>query len=219
MAATQIPDLLRHAARVAGVRDRRVLDAVTSIDRAAFVPAHARERARADEPIETALGQTTSQPSLVARILEDLHVLPGSRVLEVGTGTGYEAALAATLVAPGGLVVTIERHASLAEQARAAIPAALEEAGVTDVEVDVRCADGSHGAPDRAPFAAIVVAAAADEVPRALFEQLADLGRLVAPVRTARGTELLRFDRHGDRIVEAGTLGLVRYVPLVTDDG
>lgn len=215
MAATSELESLRLAAQRAGVRDRRVLDAVEAIDRSAFVPPHARELAGHDRPVELELGQTTSQPSLVARILEDLHVLPGARMLEVGTGTGYEATLAAALVAPGGLVVTVERHRALADRARRIIPAALQAAGIHDVEVDVRCGDGTHGASDAAPFSAIVIAAATDEVPPALFDQLADLGRLIAPVRTRRGTELLRFDRHGDRIVEAGTLGLVRYVPLL----
>ncbi len=194
-----------------------MLSALVQVDRTAFVPAHARARARVehDAPIEIGHGQTTSQPSLIARILEDLHVRPGSRVLEVGTGLGYEAMLAGTLAAPRGSVVTIERDPKLALDARRRIDDMCSQPGFEDVEIEVRIGDGALGAPDRAPFDAIVVAATAAAVPPALLEQLADLGRLIIPVGLGRGTELLRFDRHGNRIVEAGTLGLVRYVPLL----
>jgi protein-L-isoaspartate(D-aspartate) O-methyltransferase len=200
-----------------GTRDARVLAALDRVDRAAFVPAHARARAQVDEdrPIDIGQGQTTSQPSLVARILEDLHVLPGTRLLEVGTGLGYEAMLAGMLTAPRGFVVTIERDPLLAIGARERIEDMCAEPGFEQVDVEVRVGDGSLGAPDRAPFDAIIVAAAAAAVPPALEAQLADLGRLVIPIHTERGTELLRFDRHGSRIVAAGSLGLVRYVPLV----
>jgi protein-L-isoaspartate(D-aspartate) O-methyltransferase len=206
---------LRRAALLGGIRDERVLHALEAVDRRHFVPAHARSLAANDEPIRIGLGQTTSQPSLVARILEDLHLLPGMRVLEVGCGTGYEATLAASLVAPGGRVVTIERDPRLAARARECIDRALDDPRLGAAHIEVRTGDGALGAPDAGPFNAIIVAAATDEVPPALTEQLADLGRLIVPVNTERGTELLRFDRHGPRVVPAGTVGLVRYVPLL----
>lgn len=208
---------LRQAAFRGGIRDARVLAALDRVDRMAFVPAYARARARADHdaPIEIGHGQTTSQPSLIARILADLHVLPGARVLEVGTGLGYEAMLAGVLAAPRGSVVTIERDPMLALDARERIEELCSEPGFEHVDIEVRLGDGALGAPDRAPFDAIIVAATAATVPPALLEQLADLGRLIIPIATPHGTELLRFDRHGERIVEAGTLGLVRYVPLL----
>ncbi len=210
-------DALRRAAIRGGIRDARVLAALDRVDRAAFVPAHARARARVDHdaPIEIGHGQTTSQPSLIARILDDLHVLPGTRLLEVGTGLGYEAMLAGVLAAPHGSVVTIERDPMLALDARERIEQMCAEPGFEQVDIEVRIGDGALGAPDLAPFDAIIVAATATTVPPALEAQLADLGRLIIPIDTQHGTELLRFDRHGDRIVAAGTLGLVRYVPLV----
>ncbi|MCW2920824.1 MAG: protein-L-isoaspartate(D-aspartate) O-methyltransferase [Thermoleophilia bacterium] len=217
MATSTQPHPLRQAAIRGGTRDARVLAALERVDRAAFVPAHARARARVheDAPIDIGRGQTTSQPSLVARILDDLHVLPGARVLEVGTGLGYEAMLAGMLAAPRGSVVTIERDPVLALDARERIEAACAQPGFEHVDIEVRVGDGSLGAPDRAPYDAVIVAATATSVPPALETQLADLGRLIIPIRTDHGTELLRFDRHGSRIVPAGTLGLVRYVPLV----
>lgn len=195
-----------------------MLSALHRVDRMAFVPARARARARVDHdaPVEIGHGQTTSQPSLIARILEDLHVLPGNRVLEVGTGLGYEAMLAGVLAAPRGSVVTVERDPALALQAQERIAKMCSLPGFENVDIEVRFGDGALGAPDRGPFDAIVVAATAAAVPPALLDQLADLGRLIIPIDTPHGTELLRFDRHGERIVDAGTLGLVRYVPLVT---
>ncbi len=217
MATIHHSNPLTRAAAATGVRSREVLDALELVDRAEFLPVHARARAYVDEPIYVGHGQTATQPSLVARILEDLHPEPGMRVLEVGTGTGYEATLLGALVAPGGRVLTIERDPRLAAQARACIDLARHTPGLFErgVTVTVRHGDGMLGAPDEAPFDAIVVAAASTAVPQALFDQLADLGRLIAPIETEFGTELLRYDRHADRIVEAGSLGLVRYVPLV----
>lgn len=214
---TATPNPLRQAAVRGGTRDARVLAALERVDRAAFVPAHARARARVNEdaPIDIGHGQTTSQPSLIARILDDLHVLPGARVLEVGTGLGYEAMLAGVLAAPRGSVVTIERDPMLALDARERIEEMCARPGFEHVDIEVRLGDGALGAPDKAPFDAIIVAATAATVPPALEAQLADLGRLIIPIETPHGTELLRFDRHGSRIVPAGTLGLVRYVPLI----
>ncbi len=199
----------------AGIRDARVLAAVDRVDHSAFVPAHARARVEEDAPLDIGHGQTTSQPSLVARILEDLHILPGARVLEVGTGLGYEAMLAGVLASPRGSVVSIERDPMLALEARERIEEHCARPGFEHVDIEVRVGDGSFGASDRGPFDAIIVAATASDVPPALEAQLADLGRIVIPIRGPRGTELLRFDRHDTRIVPAGTLGLVRYVPLV----
>ena len=209
---------LAAAARAAGVHARRVLDALDVVDRAEFLPVHARARAHEDEPIYLGFGQTTTQPSLVARILEDVHLHPGSRVLEVGTGTGYEAMLAGVLAAPGGHVVTIERDPRLAARARECIDRSRVMPELVDrgISIDVRHGDGRLGAPDQAPFDAIIVAATSDTVPGPLLDQLADLGRLVAPIDTGLGTELLHFDRHGDSIVPAGSLGFVRYVPLLS---
>lgn len=217
MATIARPHALRQAAVRGGIRDGRVLSALERVDRATFLPAHARARARVDHdtPIEIGHGQTTSQPSLIARILDDLHVLPGTRLLEVGTGLGYEAMLAGVLAAPRGSVVSIERDPMLALGARDRIEETCARPGFEHVDIEVRVGDGSLGAPDRAPFDAIIVAATALAVPPALEEQLADLGRLIIPIETPHGSELLRFDRHGARIVPAGTLGLVRYVPLV----
>lgn len=210
-----IQETLREAARTAGVRDPRVLDAVERVPRRWFVPAPARERAHVDAPIPIGHGQTTSQPSLVARIVEELRIAPGSTVLEVGTGFGYEAALATMLASPGGLVVTIERDARLATEAHDRLLRLGELLPDTPWDVQVRVGDGSLGAPDHAPFDAIVVAAACDAVPQALLDQLADGGVLVAPVERDDGEHLLRYERDGGHVGITGDLGYVRYVPLL----
>lgn len=206
---------LRRAALDAGVREHRVLDAVELVPRTWFVPAQARGRAHEDAPIDIGHEQTTSQPSLVARIMEQLRIEPGSSVLEVGTGFGYEAAIATVLASPGGNVVTVERDARLAAEAHERLARLDELMGGTPWDAQVLVGDGAHGAPDQAPYDAIVVAATCGEVPPALFEQLADGGRLVAPVEGDAGTQLLLFERVGDEVELSAELGWVRYVPLV----
>lgn len=215
MDVVEAQETLREAAHAAGVRDRRVLDAVQRVPREWFVPAHARDRAHVDSPIPIGHGQTTSQPSLIARIVEELRIGAGSSVLEIGTGFGYEAALATMLAAPGGTVITIERDERLAAEAQERLQRLGTLLAGVPWDVQVRVGDGAEGAPDQAPFDAIVVAAACDEVPPALFDQLADGGRLIAPVERGDGEHLLRYERDGEEIVLAADLGGVRYVPLV----
>lgn len=202
-------------ARYAGVRDDRVLAALATVPRDWFTPPNTAAQAGVDQPIPIGHGQTTSQPSLIARILEDLRIRPGNNVLEVGAGLGYEAALATVLASPGGSVLTIERDARLAAEARQRLERLGEVLGDVPWDVQVRTGDGSKGAPDVAPFDAIVVAATCSEVPRALLDQLAEDGRLIAPVEGPEGTRLLRYEREGDHVAVAGDLGFVRYVPLL----
>ena len=183
----------------------RVVAAFRVVARADFVPETARRNAYQDRPIEILESQTTSQPSLIARMIDAADVLPGDRVLEVGTGFGYQTALIAAL---GADVVSIDRHASIADAARAN----LEAAGI-DAEVVV--GDGWGGWPERAPYDAIVVSAAASEVPAALGEQLVDGGRLIIPVKAQRGDEVLVFVKQRGHLVKTRLLTPARFVPLV----
>jgi protein-L-isoaspartate(D-aspartate) O-methyltransferase len=188
------------------VADRRVLDAVGSVPRDVFVPEDLRDEAWDNVPLPIGAGQTISQPLVVARMCELLELTPADRVLDVGTGSGYHAALLATL---SRWVWSIEVHERLSRQARANLAAA----GIENVTLVV--GDGSRGLPEHAPYDAINVAAAAGAgVPRALVEQLADGGRLVAPVEDGE-QRLVRLRRIGDR-VERTDLERVRFVPLVS---
>jgi protein-L-isoaspartate(D-aspartate) O-methyltransferase len=187
------------------VRDERVLDAIAAVPRDVFVPPRLHEQAWANEALPIGGGQTISQPLVVAHMCELLRVGPGDRVLDVGTGSGYHAALLAKL---GGRVVSVERDRRLSERAAEA----LHTAGIDDVELHV--GDGSLGWPEGAPYDAINVAAAArDRVPPLLEEQLAPGGRLVLPVRD----ELLLVRRRRDGTLDRRSAGGVRFVPLVED--
>ena len=188
-----------------GILDDRVLEAFARVPRELFVPEDLRERAYDDHALPIGHGQTISQPFMVAAICSALDLEGHERVLDVGTGSGYQAAVLAELAAE---VVTIERVPALAEQARRA----LAEAGYERVEV--RIGDGTLGVPERAPFDGIAVAAAAPSVPEALYGQLAPGGRLVVPVGSRRDQQL--------EIVTRGPHGRVvrktvpcRFVPLV----
>ncbi len=156
-----------------GIRAPAVLDAMRRIPREMFVRPNYESRAYEDSALAIDCGQTISQPYMVARMTELLELQPGDRVLEIGTGSGYQAAILACM---GGYVYTVERLARLMEQAQER----LERLGLTNVSY--HCADGSLGWPERAPFDAIMVTAGAPEVPEPLYEQLADGGRLVVPV-------------------------------------
>lgn len=187
-----------------GIRDERVLAALASVQRERFVPERLRHQAYADRALPIGSGQTISQPFMVATMLEALS-LNGGRVLDVGTGSGYQAALLAELADE---VVTIERVPELAEQARAV----LERAGYGRVEV--RVGDGTLGVPDRSPFEGIVVAAAAPAVPPVLYRQLARGGRLVVPVGTRR-EQRLEIVVRGDSGPERRRSVPCRFVPLL----
>ena len=184
----------------------RVVEAFGAVDRADFVPEDARPEAYLDRPIAIPERQTTSQPSLIARMIDVARVGPRDRVLEIGTGLGFQTALLAELAEQ---VTSVERFESLALAARAN----LERAGVSNVEVIV--GDGWNGAPERAPYGAIVVSAAASRVPPALMGQLVEGGRLVIPVQAPGGDDVLLFVRRGDELVREGLVTPARFVPLV----
>jgi len=195
--------------RARDIRDEHVLEAMASVPRELFVPAEERRRAYRDAALPIGHGQTISQPYMVARIAEALALRPGELVLDVGTGSGYQAAVLAEL---GTDVVTIERLLELAEQARANLAAA----GYPQVEV--RVGDGTLGVPDRAPFDAIAVAAAAPAFPETLYEQLRPRGRLVVPVggQRAQRLEVIVRSPEGPAVVKSVPC---RFVPLVGEEG
>lgn len=184
----------------------RVVEAFKAVDREMFVPDEARSRAYVDRPIEILEHQTTSQPSLIARMIDAADLLPGDHVLEVGTGFGFQTALLAHLT---GSVVSIERHSSLSEAARQN----LERAGVVGVELVV--GDGWEGWPSGAPYDAIIVSAAAARVPDPFVEQLGEGGRLVIPVRGPYGDDVLLYVRSKGHLVKIRLLTPARFVPLV----
>jgi protein-L-isoaspartate(D-aspartate) O-methyltransferase len=191
------------------ITDERVLAAMARVPRELFVPEEVRDRAYDDAALPIGAGQTISQPYMVARICEALALTGNERVLDVGTGSGYQAAVLAELA---GEVHTIERVAELAERARVT----LVEAGYGRVQVHV--GDGTLGLPSHAPFAAIAVAAAAPQFPRALYEQLELRGRLVVPIGRRRGQDLQLIVRspEGPAIIRSVPC---RFVPLVGEEG
>ncbi len=184
-----------------GIDDERVLAAMGRVPREAFVPEHERGHAYADAALSLSHGQTISQPYIVALICQALELRGGERVLDVGTGSGYQAAVLAEL---GADVVSVERIPALVELARHTLAA-------TGYEVDVRVGDGSVGLAECAPYEGIAVAAAAARVPAPLYAQLADGGRLVLPV----GDSLIAVTKTtaGPR---TRVLAAARFVPLVT---
>src|SRR5689334_5067350 len=200
-------DQLLQALRRRGL-DAAVLAAVADVPREAFVPPGVRDRAWEDSALPIGAGQTISQPSLVAHMVALLGLHDGDRVLDVGTGSGYHAAVLAQVAAH---VWSVERHAELSEAAARSLAAV----GVDNVTL--RVGDGTAGWPEEAPFDAINVAATGETgLPRALLEQLADGGRLVAPVRLAGDERLVLVRRRGDRF-ERSEHGAVRFVPLVAE--
>jgi len=201
--------MVEHQLRRRGISDERVLRAMARVPRELFVPEDLRQYAYEDGALPIGHGQTISQPFIVATICALLGLDGHERVLDVGTGSGYQAAVLAELAAE---VVTVERVPELAESARAA----LAEAGCE--RVDVRIGDGSLGIPERAPFAAIAVAAAAPSVPPALYSQLAEGGRLVVPRGSRSGQELVLVVRTADGPRERASLAC-RFVPLLGEEG
>ncbi len=188
-----------------GIREERVLDAMGRVPREAFVPPDLEGHAYDDAALPIGEGQTISQPYIVAAMCELLELTGTETVLDVGTGSGYAAAVLDDLAAS---VVSVEVVPALAERARKALAAT----GHGDVEV--RVADGRLGAADRSPFDAIAIAAATVTVPRPLLDQLADGGRLVIPLGGKRGQRLVRLVKTPEGIVETSSIAC-RFVPLV----
>ncbi len=200
--STERVRMVERQLRRRGITDERVLTAMETVPRELFLPEGQRKRAYRDGAVRIGEGQTMSQPWIVACMAQLLELDGSETVLEVGTGSGYAAAVLSLLARE---VVTIERFERLAGEARAV----LAELGYDNVEV--RTGDGSLGAPDRAPFGGIsVTAAARDEPPAALFDQLAAGGALVCPVERGRRELLVRF-RDG----EEEAVAAVRFVPLL----
>ena len=191
------------------VEDERVLAAMERVPREVFVPADLRDRAYADVALPIAEGQTISQPYMVAKICEALALHGDERVLDVGSGSGYQAAVIAELAAE---VDTIERIPELADLARRNLDAAGYEA------VRVHVGDGSRGLPERAPFDAIAVAAAAPRLPQALYDQLEPRGRLVVPVGRfgVQRLEVIVRSPEGPAVLRSVPC---RFVPLVGEEG
>ncbi len=193
-----------------GIADERVLAAMAAVPRELFVPGSIQPDAYADAALPIGAGQTISQPYMVAKMTEDLAVHPGDRILEIGTGSGYQAAILAWL---GAQVTSIERQASLIPEARAR----LDAAGFGDAVV-IREADGSLGDPAGAPWDGILVTAAAPAVPQPLRDQLRDGGRLVIPVGSRDHQRLMVVTRHGDEWLEEPDIACI-FVPLIGAGG
>jgi protein-L-isoaspartate(D-aspartate) O-methyltransferase len=194
----------------AGIGDERLLDALRRIPRAGFVPPELAGRAFVDEPLPIPHGQVTTQPSLIARMVAALELGGDERVLEVGTGHGFQAALLAELA---GFVWSLERWSDLAETARAN----LRRYGARDVEVIV--GDGTLGLPAHAPYDAIVVSAAHPEVPAPLAEQLAPGGRLVHPVGPGGREDVSLFELGAGGLARRRTVVGAHFVRLVGEHG
>ena len=196
--------------RQRGIGDQAVLRAMEQVARAAFVPGGASAGAHADQALPIACGQTISQPYVVAYMTERLAVKPHHRVLEIGTGSGYQAAVLAKLARE---VVSIERYRTLADQARERLSAG----GYDNVEVIL--GDGMAGCPDRAPFDRIIVTAAAEEAPPALIEQLADDGIMIMPRGPHNGPQhivkLTKRQTPDGVVIDEEKLIAVRFVPLL----
>ncbi|MCK6466454.1 MAG: protein-L-isoaspartate(D-aspartate) O-methyltransferase [Phycisphaerae bacterium] len=192
-----------------GVRNEGVLRAMEDVPREHFLPPELQDAALEDRALPIGAGQTISQPYIVAYMTEQLDVTPESRVLEIGTGSGYQTAILARLAKE---VFSIERLDRLCEQARRRL-AAL---GVSNVHL--RCADGTLGWSETAPFDRIIVTAAGPQIPPALLDQLRDGGILVAPIGDEQDQRLLKVRRNGPRLIETPLIA-VRFVRLIGKSG
>jgi protein-L-isoaspartate(D-aspartate) O-methyltransferase len=204
------PERLAEVARAKGIRDQRLLQAIATVPRAGFVPRRYSGLAYNDEPIPIGHEQVTTQPSLVAAMLEALALEGDERVLEVGTGHGFQTALLARLTRR---VFSIERFADLATAARRS----LESHRIRNVVVVV--GDGTVGFPEEAPFDAIVVSAAFPSVPEPLVMQLREGGRLVQPIGRGGAEDVTLFERHGGELERLASVISAHFVKLYGDHG
>ncbi|HEY8146766.1 MAG TPA: protein-L-isoaspartate(D-aspartate) O-methyltransferase [Kofleriaceae bacterium] len=201
-------EMVTRQLRGRGIQDDRVLSAMARLPREKFVAPGWESDAYADQPLPIGGGQTISQPYVVARMAELAEIRPGDRVLDVGVGSGYQTAVLAVLA---GSVAGVEIRRELAEEAEQRLAA-------LGLEASIRIGDGGYGWPERAPFDAILVAAAATRVPAPLLAQLAEGGRLVLPEGDAWRQELVRYRRRGDDFARE-ELGSVRFVAFMGDYG
>jgi protein-L-isoaspartate(D-aspartate) O-methyltransferase len=195
--------------RARGIHDLHVLEAMGNVPRHEFVVEQFHSQAYQDHPIQIGERQTVSQPYIVARMLEALALNSSDAVLEIGTGSGYQTALLAEL---SHYVYSIERHASLAEAAEAT----LTRLGYRNATISI--GDGSYGLPEKAPFDAIVVSAAAPQIPASLFEQLREGGRMILPVGPSQYQQLQLVRKRNGRL-EITHLESCRFVPLIGAQG
>lgn len=193
-----------------GIRDKKLLDAMNNVPRESFISPTLAEFAYDDVPLPIAAEQTISQPYMVASMIELAGLAPGGRVLEIGAGSGYAAAVMSRIA---GKVYAIERHKVLAEGARER----LERLGYDNVTLIH--GDGTKGLPDHAPFDAIIVSAAGAEVPEDLCKQLAIGGKLIIPIGVSAVQTLKRITRKSENDYEEENHGLVAFVPLIAEPG
>jgi protein-L-isoaspartate(D-aspartate) O-methyltransferase len=202
-------EMVEFQIRARGIGNERVLAAMQKVPRHLFVPKTWERAAYEDRPLPIGEGQTISQPYIVAVMTEQLEIRPRDRVLEIGTGSGYQAAILAELAAK---VISVERLPGVADRAREN----LARAGVTGVEIVV--GDCTQGYPPEAPYDAIIVTAASPSIPKPLIDQLAEGGRLVAPVGPRDCQDLVKLVKREGR-VETIPLGGVCFVPLIGQFG
>jgi len=195
--------------RQRGIRDERVLNAMARVPRHLFVSAEKQSRAYEDQPLEIESGQTVSQPYIVAAMLQALELKESDRVLEIGTGSGYQTAILAELASQ---VFTVERQVLLHQRAKER----LEELGCRNVVFTL--GDGSQGFPEHAPYNVIIVSAAAPRIPQALRDQLADPGRLIIPVGS-EDTQQLQLVLRSQGTERVEVLDGCRFVPLIGSQG
>jgi len=205
--AAQRQRMVQQQLKARGIEDERVLAAMAKLPREEFVPADQRAEAYQDGPLPIGYDQTISQPYIVAFMTEQLRLKPSDRLLEIGSGSGYQAAVLAELVAE---VYTIEIVEPLAKTAEAT----LQRLGYKNVHL--RVGDGYQGWPEEAPFDAIIVTCAPDKVPQPLLDQLKDDGRMVIPVGERFAQQLYLLEKKNGQLKESATLP-VRFVPMVRE--
>jgi protein-L-isoaspartate(D-aspartate) O-methyltransferase len=203
--------MVKRQMRSRGIVDQRILDAFMAVPREEFVAPEQRAQAYGDHPLPIAAGQTISQPFIVAMMIDAAQIGRGDRVLEVGSGSGYAAAVISQIARE---VIGIERHRELVETATTR----MRQLGYDNVRIVH--GDGSLGWPDEAPFDAILAAASGSHVPQALVEQLAPGGRIVMPIGSPdRIQHLVKVTKETDGRLQQSELGPVRFVPLIGEEG
>jgi protein-L-isoaspartate(D-aspartate) O-methyltransferase len=202
-------EMVRTQVEARGIKNFRVLNAMRTVPRHLFIPLSYTKEAYSDYPLPIGKGQTISQPYIVAVMTELIAPEPGDKILEIGTGSGYQAAILSTC---GARVITIERFSEVADQAEKN----LKHAGISSVSVII--GDGTAGYPKEAPYDGIIITAGTPIIPEPLISELVQGGRLVAPVGSKDFQELVRITKDREEIMTE-RFGAVRFVPLIGDFG